>query len=55
MFTTTQPRPGDGAVLLLYVVSQKWTDAGEKGRDGFKCFVVSEKYDFSAGGPLLTA
>jgi hypothetical protein len=34
-------------VVLLYVVSQKWTDAGEKGREAFSHFVRVEKYGFS--------
>jgi hypothetical protein len=34
--------------VLVYVVSQKWTDASEKGRDSFSHFVGDEKYDFSA-------
>ncbi len=33
---------------VMYVVSQKWTDRGEKRRETFKHFARSEKYDFSA-------
>jgi hypothetical protein len=31
----------------MYVVSQKWTDSGEKGREGFNHFARVEKYGFS--------
>ncbi|GAB3790984.1 hypothetical protein GCM10028818_61750 [Spirosoma horti] len=39
----------------MYVVNQKWTDAGEKRRDYFKHFVGAGKYDFSADGLSLAA
>jgi hypothetical protein len=39
----------------VYVVSQKWTDEGEKGRDGFTHFGFAEKYEFSAVATSLTA
>ena len=42
-------------VEQLYVVNQKWTDAGEKRRDGFTHFGLAEKYDFSVVSTLTTA
>ncbi|WP_461079463.1 hypothetical protein [Spirosoma flavus] len=35
------------------MVSQKWTDAGQKKRDGFNRFAHAEKYDFSVGSALI--
>ncbi len=45
----------NATTFRVYIVNRKWTDAGEKRRDAFTHFVVSEKYDFSVVGPSLAA
>lgn len=40
---------------VVYVVNRKWTDTGEKRRDAFKRFVISDKYNFFGVEPLISA